>query len=73
MPWHVGQRLMILLPIITVTIAEDVTVELEKAVSILHERGVPHGEIEDLGDMGICVLAFRDPDNIQLELSAPKN
>jgi catechol 2,3-dioxygenase-like lactoylglutathione lyase family enzyme len=47
--------------------------DLEKAVSILDERGVPHGEIKDLGDMGICVLAFRDPDNIQLELSAPKN
>lgn len=47
--------------------------DLDKAVTILDERGVPHGEIEDLGDMGICVLAFRDPDNIQLELSAPKN
>lgn len=47
--------------------------DLEQAVSILDERGIPHGEIEDLDDMGICVLAFRDPDNIQLELSAPKN
>ena len=47
--------------------------DLEQAVSILDERGIPRGEIEDLGDMGICVLAFRDPDNIQLELSAPKN
>ena len=35
----------------------------------LDERSIPHGEIKELGDMGICVLAFRDPDNIQLELS----
>ena len=47
--------------------------DLEKAVTLLDERGVPHGEIEDLVDMGICVLTFRDPDNIQVELSAPKN
>lgn len=47
--------------------------DLEKAASILDARGVPHGEIEDLGGMGICVLTFRDPDNIQIELSAPKN
>jgi hypothetical protein len=33
--------------------------------------GVPHGEITDLGDVfGLYVLAFRDPDNIQLELTA---
>lgn len=47
--------------------------DLEKAISILDEHSVEHGEIEDLGDMGICRLTFRDPDNIQLELSAPKN
>jgi catechol 2,3-dioxygenase-like lactoylglutathione lyase family enzyme len=47
--------------------------DLEKAMTTLDERGVPHGEIEDLGDMGICVLTLRDPDNIQIELSAPKN
>lgn len=47
--------------------------DLEQAVTILDEHGVPHGEIEDLGAMGICTLTFRDPDNIQIELSAPKN
>jgi hypothetical protein len=47
--------------------------DLDKAMQILDERGIPHGEIKDLGDMGICVLAFRDPDNIQLELSTSKN
>jgi glyoxylase I family protein len=47
--------------------------DLEKALETLDQMNVPHGEIKDLGRMGICVLAFRDPDNIQLELTAPKN
>lgn len=46
--------------------------DLEAAVRALEERGVPHGEIKDLGEaFGLYVLAFRDPDNIQLELTAP--
>ncbi len=45
--------------------------DLDEAVRIFDARGVPHGEIEDLGaGSGLYVLAFRDPDNIQLELSA---
>ena len=45
--------------------------ELERALRLLDERGIPHGEITDLGDaFGMYILAFRDPDNIQLELSA---
>ena len=46
--------------------------ELEQAVRLFDENDVPHGEIKDLGpDLGLYVLAFRDPDNIQLELTAP--
>lgn len=45
--------------------------DLEDAAKVLDERGVPHGEILDLPAFGIYVLAFRDPDNIQLELTAP--
>ena len=46
---------------------------LERAVGLLDERGVPHGEITDLGEgFGIYILAIRDPDNIQLELTAPR-
>jgi glyoxylase I family protein len=45
--------------------------ELERARQLLDERGVPHGEITDLGEtFGLYILAFRDPDNIQLELTA---
>ena len=46
---------------------------LEDAVRLLDARGVPHSEVRDLGEaFGIAILIFRDPDNIQLELSAPR-
>jgi len=44
---------------------------LEQASQVFDERGISHGEIKDLADLGIYVMAFRDPDNIQLELTAP--
>lgn len=48
--------------------------ELERAERLLDERGVPHGAITDLGEgFGIYILVFRDPDNIQLELTAPRS
>jgi catechol 2,3-dioxygenase-like lactoylglutathione lyase family enzyme len=46
--------------------------DLDRAMQEFNRRGIPHGEIKDLGGLGILVLAFRDPDNIQLELTAPK-
>ena len=45
--------------------------DLESAAAILDQHQVEHGEIEDMQAFGLSVLAFRDPDNIQLELSAP--
>jgi catechol 2,3-dioxygenase-like lactoylglutathione lyase family enzyme len=45
--------------------------ELERALVALDARGIPHGEINDLEPFQISILAFRDPDNIQLELTAP--
>ncbi len=42
---------------------------IEDAMSLFKEKGVPYGEVEEMGS--ICMLAFRDPDNIQLELTAP--
>lgn len=45
---------------------------LDDAIRLFDEQGVLHGEIKDLGaDLGLYVLAFRDPDNIQVELTAP--
>jgi catechol 2,3-dioxygenase-like lactoylglutathione lyase family enzyme len=45
--------------------------EMEQAARLMAERGIAHGEIKDLPSFGICVMEFRDPDNIQLELTAP--
>jgi glyoxylase I family protein len=46
--------------------------DLDRAMHLFDEHGVPHGEIKDLGPgLAVYVLAFRDPDNIQLELTAP--
>ena len=45
--------------------------KLNEAIRLLDERGVSHGEVRELTSFGICVLPFRDPDNIQLELTSP--
>jgi len=47
--------------------------DLEAAVKLFDADGIAHGTINNLGEYGlpITVLAFRDPDNIQLELTAP--
>jgi len=46
--------------------------DLEAAADHLDAAGVERGEIKDLGPgFGIFVMAVRDPDNIQLELTAP--
>ena len=47
--------------------------ELDQAVRVLDEHGLAHGEVTEIGAFGIAILAFRDPDNIQLELTAPLN
>ena len=44
---------------------------LNEAIKLLDENKVPHGEVRELTSFGICVLPFRDPDNIQLELTSP--
>ena len=45
--------------------------DLEAAAGLFDAQGVSHGEIKRLEPFGIAVLAFRDPDNIQMELTAP--
>ncbi len=45
--------------------------DLEEAVRLFDEQGVPHGSITRLPSFGIDVLSFEDPDGIQLELTAP--
>lgn len=45
--------------------------DLHAAAALFDQRDVEHGEIKNLQPFGIYVLAFRDPDNIQVELTAP--
>ncbi len=44
--------------------------ELDAAAAHLDELGVDHEAVKDIGPT--YILEFRDPDNIALELSAPK-
>lgn len=43
--------------------------DLDAAAALFDAEGIPHGTINDIGP--VYVMAFRDPDNIQLELTAP--
>ncbi len=45
--------------------------DLEAAAQLLEERGIEHGPIRELVPLGLCFLAFFDPDGIALELTAP--
>lgn len=45
--------------------------DLEAAVGALDELDIPHGEIIDLEGAGLAILSFQDPDDINLELTAP--
>lgn len=44
---------------------------LEAAHAALQNAGIPHGEIVELTDAGIAILSFQDPDDVNLELTAP--
>lgn len=45
--------------------------ELSAAVARLDAAGVEHGEITELTGFGIAILSVQDPDDINLELTAP--
>ncbi len=44
---------------------------LEAAVTALDEAGIAHGEVVDLTDAGLAILSIQDPDDINVELTAP--
>jgi glyoxylase I family protein len=48
----------------------DSKTEIDAAAAHLDELGIAHETVKDIGPAWI--LEFRDPDNIALELSAPK-
>lgn len=48
--------------------SRDVLVRAEQAFA---EAGIEHGEIIDMADSGLAILSFQDPDDINVELTAP--
>ena len=45
--------------------------ELVEAAARLDTAGIGHGEVTDVTDAGMAILSVQDPDDINLELSAP--
>ena len=45
--------------------------DLDDAATMLDDLGIAHGGVKDIG--AAYILEFRDPDNIALELLAPKS
>jgi catechol 2,3-dioxygenase-like lactoylglutathione lyase family enzyme len=54
-----------------VSFAVDSVEELDRAAAALSEAGIAHGEVKRLDRSGIAILSFQDPDDINLELTAP--
>lgn len=44
---------------------------LDSAAQALEEAGIPHGDVIPLDEAGIAILSFQDPDDINVELTAP--
>jgi len=45
--------------------------DLDRAAAALTEAGIEHGEVKELTDAGIAILSLQDPDDINVELTAP--
>ncbi|RDH96914.1 catechol 2,3-dioxygenase-like lactoylglutathione lyase family enzyme [Curtobacterium sp. AG1037] len=46
--------------------------DLQRAVERLDAAGIEHGEVTDLEPFGLVILSVQDPDDINLELAAPR-
>lgn len=54
-----------------VSFAVETRAALEAAAAELDNAGIEHGEVTDLTDVGLAILSFQDPDDINVELTAP--
>jgi glyoxylase I family protein len=80
--YNIGDQLIGLRPVAEDRFSEDRTgldhlaftvgskSEIDAAAAHLDDLGIAHEPVKDIGPM--YILEFRDPDNIALELSAPK-
>jgi catechol 2,3-dioxygenase-like lactoylglutathione lyase family enzyme len=55
-----------------VSFAVGSVAELHAAAERLSAAGVEHGEVTDLPGFGLVILSVQDPDDINLELAAPR-
>lgn len=46
--------------------------DLHRAAERLTDAGIEHGEVTDLPPFGLVILSVQDPDDINLELAAPR-
>ncbi len=53
------------------SLAVGSTDDLDAAIQRLNSAGVSHGEVTPLQDFAMAILSIQDPDDINLELSAP--
>ncbi|ARC56486.1 hypothetical protein AS850_05290 [Frondihabitans sp. 762G35] len=51
----------------------DSPAEIRAAAARLTEAGITHGDVLDLPAFGLVVLSLQDPDDINLELAAPRD
>ncbi len=49
----------------------DTRAQLEEAKLLFEADSIDHRYVKELEAFGICVLAFKDPDGIALELTSP--
>ncbi|MEH3075132.1 MAG: VOC family protein [Quadrisphaera sp.] len=54
-----------------ISLAVDSRTDLDAASARLAAAGVEHGEVIEIPAQGIAVLSLQDPDDINLELTAP--
>jgi glyoxylase I family protein len=53
------------------SLAVGSTEDLQAAAARLDAAGIEHGEVTPLAGFGIAILSVQDPDDINLELTAP--
>lgn len=54
-----------------VSFAVESRADLQTAAQALKSAGIEHGDVIDLPDAGLAILSFQDPDDINVELTAP--
>lgn len=54
-----------------VSFAVATRADLDRAAEALSGADIEHGEVIEFADAGMAILSFQDPDNINIELTAP--